>query len=218
MYPIGKFIQDTMLSHGIKRSALPKLLGYQNASKVLRHFDRLMDSGRFTPEFQKRLVAALKVDPTLFETAVAGTREIKCDEARQRRDADFDRSRASFRPHLRVLPESPLPAQIFYAHFCVNHWLMRPLPHDILTMPVVHRLRMVGEMAREHYATEGGRAGSFGTIQGYLFRTEFEKGTEFNTDGVPVAELEGPVEGGRLTLWISGWEFNMAEMVEQQNL
>lgn len=218
MYPIGNFVQTTMTERGLSRGALASALGYRNVAKALRNLDTLKGSGRITPDFQARLIAALEVDPMLFEAAVQATRDIQRDEERQRREAELAQLRAAFRPHLRVIPERSTPQPIFVAAVTgVDYWLVRPLPADILTMPVVHRLQVVGWIAREHYAERMGDVGPFGKILGYLFRTEFEKALEFDTDGMPHGELEGPVPEGKATLWISGRQLKLAETIAQSN-
>ena len=194
MYPIAAFIQDTMIESGLSRGALASATGYRNVSKALRHLDRLRQGGRVPPDFQVRLIAALRVEPADFEAAVEATREMQRDEERRRRETETALARAAFRPHLRVIPERRVPQPIFVAAVTGgNFWLVEALPEDILTMPVVRRLDVVGQFARAHYARTGGSVGPFGEIRGYLFRTEFERAIELDIDGTPRGHHEGSV-------------------------
>jgi hypothetical protein len=204
MYPIADFIQATMMKSGLSRGALASAMSYRNASKALRHLDRLKQDGQAPPDFQARLVVALGVDPADFDAAMEATRALQREETARQHEAETAAARMAFRPHLRVIPERRVPQPIFVAAFTgVNFWLVEQLPEDILATPLVHRLHVVGQIVRAHYAKMDGRAGPFGAIRGYLFRTEFERAIEFDSDGLPHDEHDGPVPEGRASLWCS---------------
>jgi hypothetical protein len=202
MYPIDGFIQDKMMERGLSRGALTSATGYRNGSKTLRHLDRLKQGGQVPPSFQARLVAALGVDPVDFEAVLQATREIQRVEDRRRREAEIALARAAFRPHLRLIPERLVPQPIFVAAMTgVNFWLVQALPENILMIPVVRRLHVVGQIAREHYAWTSGKAGPFGGIRGYLFRTGFESAIELNVDGTRSGHHDGSVPEGSASIW-----------------
>jgi len=196
MYPIAGFIQVSMVARGFSRGTLASAMGYRNASKALRHLDRLKQNGQAPLDFQVRLIEALGVDPVDFESAMEATRTLQREEARRQREIETALARAAFRPHLRVIPERSIPQPIFVAAWTgVNFWLVQALPDNILTTPDARRLHAVAKIARAHYARTGGRAGPFGAIRGYLFRIEFERAIELDIEGTPTGHHhEGVVE------------------------
>ena len=198
MYPIAAFIQDRMMESGLSRGTLASATGYLNVSKALRHLDRLRQGGRTPPEFQAGLIAALGVEQADFEAAVEATRKMQRDEEQRRRETEVARARAEFRPHLRIIPERNVPQPIFVAAWTgVDFWLVEALPGDILAMPRISQLNVVGQIARAHYARTGGRAGPFDAIRCYLFRTEFERAIELDIDGTPRGQHRGPCRNRR---------------------
>jgi hypothetical protein len=62
---------------------------------------------------------------------------------------------------------------------------------------------VAGETARAHFAKQSGRAGPFGAIRGYLFRTGFESAIELAIDGTARGPHDGAVPEGRASLRFS---------------
>ena len=192
-----------MSQRGVSRGELAARMGYQNTSKALRHLDRLMQGGVTLPEFETRLVAALNIDTDQYGAAMEATRELEREEARQRHEAEIAAARAAFRPHLRVIPERRIPRPIFVVAFTgVARWLVEPLPSNVLSMPTVQQLHVVGQIARDHYARKKGDAGPFGAICGYLFRTKFEKAIQMDFDGMVQGQQHGLIPEGHTSLWV----------------
>jgi hypothetical protein len=83
-----------------------------------------------------------------------------------------------------------------------DRWLRISLPEEVTALPEHDQIEQVAEIIRQHHAEHKGWAGPFGSINGYYYRSEFERAVEFSVTGQVVGPYFGlfPVATCRMSV------------------
>lgn len=188
MYPIGKFIQETMKQQGLPRKVIGHRLGYKNPGKGFEMLDACVEHGWDPgPVFRERLALALGVPLEKVNAAFQETEGVFRMEEQMQLDEKEVQEMARFRPFLWVIPERKVPGPIFIVAFCGDHGFLRAsLPCGTTTLPLDRQQGIVRRCCTKHYAKgvmNPGTAGPFGRILGYKYYFTYEDYWVVSVDG-----------------------------------
>jgi hypothetical protein len=195
-YPIGRFILARAKALGFSRTDLVRRLGYRELNSGHRALTELMLTGMLPPFIQKKLAAAVEVEPDLLDAVLAATAQELRDEAGMRMVAKEQAYRAAFRPHLQVATARRVPSPIFIAAMLTTARLRCvPLPDDTFATATLSRDRIIKALIIEHYRSRRGHVSAFGAITGYVLvllvgygRVDF--GLPYDRHGDPAGPMQ----------------------------
>jgi hypothetical protein len=204
MNPLQTLVSETMAAKGLRKSQIVSLLGFKNITKGIRRLDAFAADGVDSPGMLDRLPSALGIPAAKVHAAHEQMLDQMRIEAEAQRSAHLERLRIEFRPHVRVKTERAVPSPLFIVAMTggPDRWLRISLPEEVTALPEHNQIEQVAEIIRQHHAEHKGWAGPFGSINGYYYRTEFEKALEFTTSGQVVGPYFGlfPVATCRMSV------------------
>ena len=107
----------------------------------------------------------------------------------------------NFRAYIQVLTERTRPEPIFVAAMTgVSYWLRLNVPTTVLIRSPSQKQRDIQALMRSHYAAQKGRAGPFGAITGYVFRSLPDRGTRYDVEGKVAGEVRESPHFGEAVL------------------
>ena len=187
-------ISETMANKGLRKAQIVALLGFKNITRA---------SGVSTPSLRTGLT--FPACSTGFRPP-SGFPPRQCTPLMSRRSTRFGpRLRHNARPIWNGFEPSsghtsasernaPCPSPIFVVAMTggPDRWLRISLPEEITALPEHSQIEQVAEIIRQHHAEHKGWAGPFGSINGYYYRSEFERAVEFSVTGQVVGPYFGP--------------------------
>jgi len=148
--PVTVLLKQAMRRAGRTRVDIVGALGYANLTKGCRRLDRNLAGEIREPDFLIRLARELAIPAAQLEVAleVTGDREKRAAAslAEARRRAEFARRG----PHLwAILPRGYYPSLITVLG--PAHFLLVPVPAEIVGLPDYEQFQEVGAIARAHF-------------------------------------------------------------------
>jgi hypothetical protein len=193
MNALQTLIAETMVAKSLRKAEIVALLGFKNINKGIRRFDAFAEGAVDSSGMLDRLPSALGLPVETVHAAYEQMLDQMRVEAEAQRRAHLERLRAEFRPHIRVRTERTCPSPIFVVTMTggPDRWLRVSVPKEITALPKPDQLEHVAEIIRQHHTEHNGRAGPFGSINGYYYRPEFERAVEFSVTGGVVGPYIG---------------------------
>jgi hypothetical protein len=190
--PVTYLLKQAVRRSGRTRVDLVGAFGYANLTKGCRRLDRHLAGEIREPEFLNRLARVLAIPSANLEVALEVTegreKKIAAAAAEARRRAEFARRG----PHLWVtLPRGYYPSLITVLG--PAHFLLVPVPAEIVGLPDYEQFQEVGAIARAHFNDPHRRVRE---VAGYWYRRSLDETFEFSTEGECLGRTEGPAQTG----------------------
>jgi hypothetical protein len=167
-YPIGRLVLGRAAELGLSRSELVVRLGYRNISRGHRSLANTLLTGRSGPFLLANLAAALEVEQSIVDEALAATSRQHAPEALVKRRADERAYYAAFRQHLRYETERSIPQPKFVAGLVALQRLrIVNVDHRVWYKGPEHRDRLELTAVQGHYREQEGCIPGFGRITSY---------------------------------------------------
>jgi hypothetical protein len=186
--PVTDLLKQAMRRSGRTRIDLVGALGYANLTKGCRRLDRHLEGEIREADFLNRLARVLAIPSGHLEVALEVTegreKKMAAATAEARRRAEFARRG----PHLwAILPRGYYPSLITVLG--PAHFLLVPLPAEIVGSPDYEQFQEVGAIARAHFNDPHRRVRE---VAGYWYRRSLDETFEFSAEGEWLRQKEGP--------------------------
>lgn len=190
--PVTDLLKQAVRRSGRTRVDIVGALGYANLTKGCRRLDRHLEGEIREADFLNRLARVLSIPSAHLAVALEVTegreKKMAAATAEARRRAEFARRG----PHLWVtLPWDYWPSLITVLG--PAHFLLVPVPAEIVELPDYEQFQEVGAIAREHFNHPHRRVQE---VAGYRYRRSLDEAFAFSTEGEWLGRTEGPAPTG----------------------